>query len=80
MKLCWFNQSTSEAFEPCELKSSSKCAFVVFQNLESKLASCRDYINEQAASCRSRGGGQGTPSGCGDSSESQPTNGLYNKG
>ncbi|TNM97107.1 nuclear distribution protein nudE homolog 1-like [Takifugu flavidus] len=49
-------------------------------NLESKLASCRDYINEQAASRRSRGGGQGTPSGCGDSSESQPTNGLYNTG
>lgn len=59
---------------------SSKCGFVAFQNLESKLASCRDYINEQAANRRSRGGGQGTPSGCGDSSESHPTNGLYNKG
>lgn len=58
----------------------SKRGFVAFQNLESKLASCRDYINQQAASRRSRGGGQGTPSGCGDSSESHPTNGLYNKG
>uniref|UniRef100_H3D139 NudE neurodevelopment protein 1 n=1 Tax=Tetraodon nigroviridis TaxID=99883 RepID=H3D139_TETNG len=38
-------------------------------NLESKLASCREYINEQAASRRSRLVGQGSPSGPGGSAE-----------
>lgn len=51
--------------------------FDVSQNLESKLASCREYINEQAANRRSRAVGQGSPS---NPSENHPTNGLYNKG
>ncbi|XP_054463657.1 LOW QUALITY PROTEIN: nuclear distribution protein nudE homolog 1-A-like [Anoplopoma fimbria] len=49
-------------------------------NLESKLASCRDYVNEQTASRRGQAGGQGAPSGQNNSSETHSTNGLYNKG
>nr|XP_033501564.1 nuclear distribution protein nudE homolog 1 [Epinephelus lanceolatus] len=49
-------------------------------NLESKLASCREYVHEQTASRRGHTGGQGAASGQNNSSESHPTNGLYNKG
>ncbi|XP_056258372.1 nuclear distribution protein nudE homolog 1-B-like [Seriola aureovittata] len=49
-------------------------------NLESKLASCRDYVNEQAAHRRGHAGGQGAPPGQNISSETHPTNGLCNKG
>ncbi|XP_029364465.1 nuclear distribution protein nudE homolog 1-like isoform X2 [Echeneis naucrates] len=49
-------------------------------NLESKLASCRDYVNEQAAHRRGHAGGQAVPAGQNSSSETPPTNGLYNKG
>ncbi|XP_071321950.1 nuclear distribution protein nudE homolog 1-like isoform X2 [Trachinotus anak] len=49
-------------------------------NLESKLASCRDYVNEQAAHRRGHAGGPGAPAGQNSSSETHPTNGLYNKG
>ncbi|KAM6966761.1 nuclear distribution protein nudE homolog 1-A-like isoform 1-T2 [Tautogolabrus adspersus] len=49
-------------------------------NLESKLASCRDYVNEQTANRRGHAGGQGAPSGQNNLSETHPTNGLYNKG
>lgn len=48
-------------------------------NLESKLASCREYVNEQTASRRGHTGGQGASSGQ-NNSETHPTNGLYNKG
>ncbi|XP_034448303.1 nuclear distribution protein nudE homolog 1 [Hippoglossus hippoglossus] len=48
-------------------------------NLESKLASCREYVNEQTANRRGQAGGQGAPTGQ-NSSETPPTNGLYNKG
>lgn len=51
------------------------------QNLESKLASCREYINEQAAGRRSRAAaGQGAPSGHGNTPDNHPSNGLYSKG
>ncbi|XP_069021555.1 nuclear distribution protein nudE homolog 1-like [Embiotoca jacksoni] len=49
-------------------------------NLESKLASCRDYVHEQTANRRGQGGGPGATSGQTGSSENRPTNGLYNKG
>ncbi|XP_075941308.1 nuclear distribution protein nudE homolog 1 isoform X2 [Anarhichas minor] len=49
-------------------------------NLESKLASCREYVHEQTASCRGPAGGQGAPSGQNNHTETHPTNGLYNKG
>ncbi|XP_075999376.1 nuclear distribution protein nudE homolog 1-like [Genypterus blacodes] len=45
-------------------------------NLESKLASCREYIHEQTVNR----GGQGGTSGQKTSSESPSSNGLYNKG
>ncbi|XP_060946195.1 nuclear distribution protein nudE homolog 1-like [Limanda limanda] len=48
-------------------------------NLESKLASCREYVNEQTANRRGQAGGQGAPTGQ-NSSETPTTNGLYNKG
>ncbi|XP_019950312.2 nuclear distribution protein nudE homolog 1-like [Paralichthys olivaceus] len=48
-------------------------------NLESKLASCREYVNEQTANRRGQAGGQGVPAAQ-NSSETHPTNGLYNKG
>ncbi|XP_044037587.1 nuclear distribution protein nudE homolog 1-like isoform X2 [Siniperca chuatsi] len=49
-------------------------------NLESKLASCREYVHEQTANRRGHAGGQGAASGQNSSSETHPTNGLYNKG
>ncbi|XP_073351439.1 nuclear distribution protein nudE homolog 1 [Pagrus major] len=49
-------------------------------NLESKLASCREYVNEQAPNRRGPAGGQAAASGQNSSSETHPTNGLYNKG
>ncbi|XP_040919267.1 nuclear distribution protein nudE homolog 1 [Toxotes jaculatrix] len=49
-------------------------------NLESKLASCREYVHEQTANRRGHAGGQGAPGGQSNSSETHPTNGLYNKG
>ncbi|KAM3598113.1 uncharacterized protein V6R79_013620 [Siganus canaliculatus] len=49
-------------------------------NLESKLASCREYVQEQTANRRGQAGGQGALLGPSSSSESHPTNGLYNKG
>ncbi|XP_041812861.1 nuclear distribution protein nudE homolog 1-A-like isoform X1 [Chelmon rostratus] len=49
-------------------------------NLESKLASCREYVNEQTGNRRGHAGGQGAASGQSGSSETHPTNGLYNKG
>uniref|UniRef100_UPI0037E9631E nuclear distribution protein nudE homolog 1-like n=1 Tax=Semicossyphus pulcher TaxID=241346 RepID=UPI0037E9631E len=49
-------------------------------NLESKLASCRDYVHEQTNRNRGHAGGQGAPPGQNNSSETHPTNGLYNKG
>ncbi|KAF7640967.1 hypothetical protein LDENG_00002600 [Lucifuga dentata] len=45
-------------------------------NLESKLASCREYVHEQTVNR----GGQAAPAGQKNSSESPSTNGLYNKG
>ncbi|XP_074511893.1 nuclear distribution protein nudE homolog 1-B-like isoform X1 [Sebastes fasciatus] len=49
-------------------------------NLESKLASCREYVQEQTVGRRGHAGGQGAPSGQNNSSETHATNGLYNKG
>ncbi|XP_031718299.1 nuclear distribution protein nudE homolog 1-like [Anarrhichthys ocellatus] len=49
-------------------------------NLESKLASCREYVHEQTASRRGPAGGQGALSGQNNHTETHPTNGLYNKG
>ncbi|KAM6904484.1 nuclear distribution protein nudE homolog 1-like [Xenentodon cancila] len=49
-------------------------------NLESKLASCREYVHEQASSRRGLSGGQVAPAGHNSSSENHPANGLYNKG
>ncbi|XP_029292793.1 nuclear distribution protein nudE homolog 1-like, partial [Cottoperca gobio] len=50
-------------------------------NLESKLASCWEYVQEQKASRRGHAAGSGATPGRNISSEShQPTNGLYSKG
>uniref|UniRef100_A0A3Q3XDQ7 NUDE domain-containing protein n=1 Tax=Mola mola TaxID=94237 RepID=A0A3Q3XDQ7_MOLML len=49
-------------------------------NLESKLASCREYVHEQTANRRALAGGQGATSSHSNSSETHPSNGLYNKG
>uniref|UniRef100_UPI003AAFEBFB nuclear distribution protein nudE homolog 1-like n=1 Tax=Centroberyx gerrardi TaxID=166262 RepID=UPI003AAFEBFB len=49
-------------------------------NLESKLASCRDYVHEQTVSRGGLAGGQGAPAGQNSGSETPSTNGLYNKG
>nr|XP_020460513.1 nuclear distribution protein nudE homolog 1-like [Monopterus albus]XP_020460514.1 nuclear distribution protein nudE homolog 1-like [Monopterus albus] len=50
-------------------------------NLESKLASCREYIHEQSVNRRTHTGGQGAAAaGQNSSSETHPANGLYNKG
>lgn len=50
-------------------------------NLESKLASCREYVNEQTSNRRGHAGGQGTTTASqNNTSETHPTNGLYNKG
>ncbi|CAN9505032.1 unnamed protein product [Ophioblennius macclurei] len=50
-------------------------------NLESKLASCRDYVHQQAAGRRGPApSGQGAgPTSQSGSAEAPPTNGLYNK-
>ncbi|KAM6913447.1 nuclear distribution protein nudE homolog 1-A-like [Lycodopsis pacificus] len=47
--------------------------------LESKLASCREYVHEQTASRRGPAGGQGAPSGQ-NHRETHPANGLHHKG
>ncbi|KAM4716750.1 nuclear distribution protein nudE homolog 1-like [Anableps anableps] len=49
-------------------------------SLESKLASCRDYVNEQTATRGRLGGGSGPASVHNNPPESRPTNSLYNKG
>ncbi|XP_029996262.1 nuclear distribution protein nudE homolog 1-like isoform X2 [Sphaeramia orbicularis] len=49
-------------------------------NLESRLASCREYVNEQTANRRGNGGGTGTAAGQNNPPENHPTNGIYNKG
>ncbi|KAK5855841.1 hypothetical protein PBY51_007481 [Eleginops maclovinus] len=49
-------------------------------NLESKLASCREYVQEQTASRRGHAGSPGATSSQNNSSERHPANGLYNKG
>ncbi|XP_034567022.1 nuclear distribution protein nudE homolog 1-B-like [Notolabrus celidotus] len=49
-------------------------------NLESKLASCREYVHEQTGARRGHAGGQGATASQNNSSETHPTNGLYNKG
>ncbi|XP_029945460.1 nuclear distribution protein nudE homolog 1-A-like [Salarias fasciatus] len=49
-------------------------------NLESKLASCRDYVHQQTSSRRGpASGGQGAPASQTGSSENHPANGLCNK-
>ncbi|XP_037830454.1 nuclear distribution protein nudE homolog 1-like [Kryptolebias marmoratus] len=49
-------------------------------SLESKLASCREYVQEQTAGRRGPPGGSGAAAGQNPPSETRPTNGLYNKG
>ncbi|XP_026210060.1 nuclear distribution protein nudE homolog 1 [Anabas testudineus] len=50
-------------------------------NLESKLASCREYAREQTAARRGHAGGQGVVGAAqNNSSDTHTTNGLYNKG
>uniref|UniRef100_A0A1A7WTR5 NudE nuclear distribution E homolog 1 (A. nidulans) n=1 Tax=Iconisemion striatum TaxID=60296 RepID=A0A1A7WTR5_9TELE len=49
-------------------------------SLESKLASCRDFVHEQTASRRGLSGGSGSAAGQNSPSENHATNGLYNKG
>ncbi|XP_035510361.1 nuclear distribution protein nudE homolog 1-B-like [Morone saxatilis] len=50
-------------------------------NLESKLASCREYVHEQTSTRRGHAGGPGSASAASSNpSETHPTNGLYNKG
>ncbi|KAK2832978.1 hypothetical protein Q5P01_016867 [Channa striata] len=50
-------------------------------NLESKLASCREYAREQTATRRGPAGGQGPPgTGLNNSSETPTANGLCNNG
>ncbi|CAJ1075589.1 nuclear distribution protein nudE homolog 1 [Xyrichtys novacula] len=48
-------------------------------NLESKLASCREYVQEQTVNRRGHTGAPGVTPGQ-NNSETHPTNGLYNKG
>lgn len=50
------------------------------QNLESKLASCREYVQEQTSNRKAHPGGQGAPSSHNNPSENSTTNGLYSKG
>lgn len=50
------------------------------QSLESKLASCREYVQEQTGHRRGLLGGSGAAAGQNPPSENHPTNGLYNKG
>ncbi|XP_075871860.1 nuclear distribution protein nudE homolog 1 [Nelusetta ayraudi] len=49
-------------------------------NLESKLASCREYVQEQTANRKAHAGGQGATSSHNNPSENSTTNGLYSKG
>ncbi|XP_029013977.1 nuclear distribution protein nudE homolog 1-like [Betta splendens] len=49
-------------------------------NLESKLASCREYAREQTAARRGHAGGQVLAGTAQNHSETHTTNGLYNKG
>ncbi|XP_010734754.3 nuclear distribution protein nudE homolog 1 [Larimichthys crocea] len=49
-------------------------------NLESKLASCREYVHEQTVNRRGNASGQAAASSQNNSLETHPTNGLYNKG
>ncbi|KAM4536059.1 nuclear distribution protein nudE homolog 1-A-like [Fundulus diaphanus] len=49
-------------------------------SLESKLASCRDYVNEQTATCGRLSGGSGSTAAQNSPPENHPTNSLYNKG
>uniref|UniRef100_A0A0S7EMA9 NDL1B n=1 Tax=Poeciliopsis prolifica TaxID=188132 RepID=A0A0S7EMA9_9TELE len=49
-------------------------------SLESKLASCRNYVNEQTANRRQHSAGSGSAPAQSNPSETHPTNGLYNKG
>uniref|UniRef100_A0A8P4G8I6 NUDE domain-containing protein n=1 Tax=Dicentrarchus labrax TaxID=13489 RepID=A0A8P4G8I6_DICLA len=50
-------------------------------NLESKLASCREYVHGQTSTRRGHAGGPGSASAApSNPSETHPTNGLYNKG
>ncbi|XP_008414771.1 nuclear distribution protein nudE homolog 1 [Poecilia reticulata] len=49
-------------------------------SLESKLASCRNYVNEQTANRRHHSGGSGSAPAQSNPAETHPTNGLYNKG
>lgn len=50
---------------------------VLSQNLESKLASCREYVQEQTANCKGHAGREGATS-----SHNNPSaaNGIYSKG
>lgn len=52
----------------------------LLQSLESKLASCRDFVNEQTANRRRLSSGSGSAPAQSDPSENHPTNGLYSKG
>uniref|UniRef100_A0A1A8BJ95 NudE nuclear distribution E homolog 1 (A. nidulans) n=2 Tax=Nothobranchius kadleci TaxID=1051664 RepID=A0A1A8BJ95_NOTKA len=49
-------------------------------SLESKLASCRDFVHKQTASRRRLGGGSGSAAGQNSPSENHATNGLCNMG
>lgn len=49
-------------------------------SLESKLASCRDYVNEQAAARQRLSSGSGSTPVQNNPTENHPNNGLYNKG
>ncbi|RVE70007.1 hypothetical protein OJAV_G00083560 [Oryzias javanicus] len=48
-------------------------------SLESKLASCREFVQEQTSSRRSLPGGAGAPAGHGGPPDGRPANGLYNR-
>uniref|UniRef100_A0A3B3DJS5 NudE neurodevelopment protein 1 n=2 Tax=Oryzias melastigma TaxID=30732 RepID=A0A3B3DJS5_ORYME len=48
-------------------------------SLESKLASCREFVQEQASSRRSVPGGAGAPAGHSSPPDGRPANGLYNR-
>ncbi|MED6293865.1 hypothetical protein CHARACLAT_015049 [Characodon lateralis] len=49
-------------------------------SLESKLASCREYVNEHTTTRRRLSSGSGSTPVQNSPSETHPTNGLYNKG
>ncbi|KAG7219372.1 hypothetical protein INR49_019078 [Caranx melampygus] len=72
--------TTTPSRPPARLSPSTPQHPPSAENLESKLASCRDYVNEQTAHRRGHSGGQGAAAGQNNSSETHPTNGLYNKG